>query len=135
MIKKEFIELTKLIIVKLKKDYNGFKAGTYLYQDIEGENIVFDLRNYKKNNGHVFQLEEIIKNDDLFETYDKEGKYTRRDLKEIYDNLIIDINYKEECKEQIIDFLSIYVTKKWYQEKKYLLERAIFYAKEYNKLK
>lgn len=84
----------------------------------------------------------------------KKWKFPWEDSRGIYDNPVVNTNYskidrltlttstsstdpltKKECIEEIIDCLSKYVTKKWYQEKKYLLEGAIFYTKEYNKLK
>jgi hypothetical protein len=82
----------------------------------------------------------------------KKWKFSWEDSRGIYYNPVFNVNCskmdrlttstsstdpltKKECIEEIIDCLSEYATKKWYQEKKYLLERAIFYTKEYNKLK
>ena len=58
---------TRMLNVRLKKDYKGFKAGTFLYKDREGKNIVFDLRDYKKNRGFTFSVEKIKKNTNLFD--------------------------------------------------------------------
>ena len=61
------INIEKISHVKLKKDYKEFKAGTFLYQDMEGDHMTFDLRNYEKDIGYAFRIKDIKENSDLFE--------------------------------------------------------------------
>jgi len=39
---------------------------------------------------------------------------------------------KEECAKEIVDCISKYQRKKWYEKKRYLLKRAVNYAVRYN---
>ena len=98
-----------IITVKLRNDYKEFKAGTVLFQAMEGRKVVFDLINTETNRGYTFPLEEI-KNNELFEYRVRDDIRLPSEFENAFeDNELNRYNFMDKIKDESFNDYKIFV--------------------------